>query len=390
MNHALLNPEVQQFIIAYDDEISKLAFSGSPFKDVTVQELIIQIEGRRKAEKKLPTWYALKNILYPPKLNLEQTSSEKTAAYKASLLPSTNTIDITGGFGVDSYYFAKYHKMVTHVEQNTSLAMLVRHNAEILKSKNLNVITGDGLDAIATKKYDLIYIDPSRRNDVKGKVFLLKDCEPNVPETLDYLFMHSDTLLIKTSPMLDIQVGLEELKYVTSIDIVAVNNEVKELLWILQKNVIVPLQINTVNFTNKIIETFSFKSDYKAVARFSLPKKYLYEPNAAIMKSGGFLNISEVLNVNKLHHHSHLYTSNNLIDFPGRQFVIEAAIPYSKAEIRRGITFDKANITTRNFPETVQQLRKKWKIKDGGSRYLFFTTVENDKKMMLICSKIKK
>lgn len=390
MNKLLLQPAVQKFIQEYKKGTASLAFSGSPFKDITVQELIIQIEGLIKAKKKLPTWFNTNNILFPPKLNLEQTSSEKTADYKASLLPSKNTIDITGGFGIDSYYFSKHHDKVTHVEHNETLAQLVKHNATILNADNLNILIGDGVEMLKNQKFDLIYIDPSRRNDVKGKVFLLRDCEPNVPKLLHKLFEHSNRLLIKTSPMLDIQVGFNELDNVTSIDVVAVDNEVKELLWILEKNISKPLVINTVNILNDENEIFNFKPQDTVNATFGLPLSFLYEPNAAILKSGAFNEISANLNVNKLHQHSHLYTNNKLIKFPGRCFKIEKIVPYSKAEMRSGITFDKANITTRNFPETVQQLRKKWKLKDGGSIYLFFTTVENDKKMMLICSKIEK
>ena len=390
MNVLLLKPEVQKFIREFEQKITTLAFSGSPFEGITVQELIVQIESRQKAQKKLPTWFNTNGILFPPKLNLEQTSSEKTAAYKASLLPSTNTIDVTGGFGIDTYYFSKNHDKVTHVEHNKSLAELVIHNATILKTENLTVLIGDGIELLKDKKFDLIYIDPSRRNDEKGKVFLLEDCEPNVPKLLPELLKHSDRLLIKTSPMLDINVGLNELNYVKSIDIVAVDNEVKELLWIIEKHNIAPIIINTINLLNSENETFSFKHDNTAVATYKQPQKYLYEPNSAILKSGGFKVISSQLGIDKLHQHTHLYTNNELVEFPGRRFEIEAIVPYNKAEMRRGITFDKANITTRNFPESVQQLRKKWKIKDGGTIYLFFTTVENDKKMMLICSKIKK
>jgi hypothetical protein len=389
MNILMLNPEVQKFIREFNKDLPSLAFSGSPFEGITVKELIIQIESRNKIQKKLPTWFNTTNIIFPPKLNLEQTSSEKTAAYKATLFPSTSTIDITGGFGIDSYYFAKYHDKVVHVEQNSSLTKLVKHNATILNTTNLSVLNGDGLEMLTDKTFDLIYIDPSRRNDEKGKVFFLADCEPNVPKLLPKLLKHSPNILIKTSPMLDISVGLKELVHVTSISIIAVNNEVKELLWLLKKDVSTPPTITTVNIQKETTQTFSFNPDELVKATYSLPKNYLYEPNAAILKSGGFNAISSKLNIDKLHQHAHLYTNEKLIDFPGRRFKIEKNIPYSKAEMRRGITFDKANITTRNFPESVQYIRKKWKLKDGGTIYLFFTTTENDEKIMLICSKIK-
>jgi hypothetical protein len=188
--------------------------------------------------------------------------------------------------------------------------------------------------------------------------------------------------------MLDISVGLDELQNVSEIHIVAIDNEVKELLWLLKKDTSEALKIKTINFTKSGTETFDFNWNEAATANYSLPQKYLYEPNAAILKSGAFDLISEKLKVNKLHKNTHLYTSETLVDFPGRSFLIEKAVLYSKSEMRAALTFKKANIATRNFPESVETLRKKWKIADGGDVYLFFETNLEDKKQMLICSKI--
>lgn len=387
-NTALLNSEVQDFIQNFEGDFSKLAFAGSPFVNVSVQDLIQQIESRKRAEKKLPLWFGTRNILFPPKLNLEQTSSEITAKYKASLVNGETLADITGGFGIDSFYFSEKISVVHHFEINPELSEITKHNFEVFGKDNVKCYAEDGLKAVLNKKYNVIYADPSRRHDSKGKVFFLKDCQPNIPENISEILNHCDLFLLKTSPMLDISVGLNELQGVSKIHIVAVENEVKELLWVLKKNATEEPQIKTINITKSGVDYFDFNWNESATANYSLPQKYLYEPNAAIFKSGAFNLVSEKLRVGKLHNNTHLYTSDTIVDFPGRSFVIEKVVPYTKAGIRSALSFKKANIATRNFPESVETLRKKWKITDGGDVYLFFVTNWENKKQMLICSKI--
>ena len=355
---------------------------------MTVQELIQQIESRNKIEKKLPTWFQTKNIFYPPKLNLEQTSSEITAKYKASIINGKTLADLTGGFGIDSYFFSEIFEEVQHFEINKSLSEIASYNFSVLQRINIKCIAEDGLQQIQNKQYDVIYIDPSRRNDRKGKVFLLNDCLPNVPENLDLILNNCKHLLIKTSPMLDITVGLNELQYVSEIHIIAVNNEVKELLWLINKGFSKTPKIKTVNFNKTSNEKFDFVWGDESHSNFSSPLKYLYEPNAAVLKSGGFHLIPERYSVQKLHKNTHLYTSDELVDFPGRKFIINATIPYSKKEIKKSLQINKANITIRNFPESVSKIRKKFKISDGGDDYLFFTTSEGNQKIILACSKV--
>lgn len=386
MNKHLLHPDIQEFIISYTEDTSKLAFSGSPFPEVSTPQLLEQIESRRTIEKKLPTWFATKNVLYPPKINLEQTSSQVTAKYKASLVEGKTLADITGGFGIDTCYFAEKFENVIHFEQNETLSQLAAHNFEVFAKRNIICEAKDGLQGISSESYDVIYVDPSRRNENKGKVFFLEHCEPNVPKQIAYLLNRCSTLLVKTSPMLDISVGLQELQYVDEVHVVAVQNEVKELLWVVRRDRSEKIQIHTINTTSIGTETFSFLHSQASKTIFSNPLQFLYEPNVAILKAGGFQHISEAYTVKKLHMHSHLFTSEVAREFPGRSFTIKKVIPYTKKEMR-GITFAKANVTTRNFPESVATLRKKWKIKDGGTIYLFFTTLENEDKVMLICEK---
>ncbi|MBU2938706.1 class I SAM-dependent methyltransferase [Lacinutrix sp. C3R15] len=384
MNINILHTKIQEFINSnLDANIASLLLKGIAFSTVEAKEVIEQLEAKKRCKTKLHTWFTTEAIYYPNKLNIEQTSSETTAKYKASLIQGNSIIDITGGFGVDDYYFSKHFKQVTHCEINKQLSQIVTHNYKQLKANNITTIAQDGLEYLknSDSAFDWIYIDPSRRHDSKGKVFFLKDCLPNVPAHLELLFNKTNNILIKTSPLLDISIGLSELQYVKSIHIVAVNNEVKELLWTLKKGYSKPVTIETCNLKKNTTETFAFQlnEESSSISNYSTPLTYLYEPNAAIMKSGAFHTIANKLQVLKLHQHSHLYTKDTFIDFPGRVFKIEKIVPYNKKILKKE-GYTKANIATRNFPESVEQIRKKHKIKDGGDIYLFFTTdLENNK-----------
>ena len=217
---------------------------------------------------------------------------------------------------------------------------------------------------------------------------MLTDCLPNVVALQDFYYQYSDTILIKTAPILDIQAGLNELKNVVEIHIIAVDNEVKELLWEIKKSYIDSPKINAVNIEKEQINSTSieFFKNYKAT--FSLPKKYLYEPNVALLKSGGFEAISELFRLDKLHQHSHLYTSDEIIAFQGRRFEIIHVIPFQKKDLKNHVQNQKMNVTTRNFPLKVEELKKKYKISDGGTQFAFFTTNIKNEKIVLLCNKI--
>ena len=392
MDKSLLAVEIQEFINSnVNADVAKLALQKNKFPNTDWTAILNQIAAKQKAKTKLPSWFSTSNIYYPSKISVEQTSSEKTAEYKSQLVSGSTVIDLTGGFGVDDYYFAKKINQVIHCEINEELSKIVAHNLEQMNVKNIQCLAGDSSEILKNlnQKFDWIYIDPSRRNDVKGKVFMLKDCLPNVPESLDFYFEHSTNIMIKTAPILDISAGLSELKNVSIIHVVAVENEVKELLWIIEKNFIGSIQIITSNLAKEATEKFRFEFGNETNLKYSLPKKYLYEPNAAIMKSGGFDEITSQFEVEKLQQHSHLYTSNNVINFPGRIFEIENCFEYNKQNMKSFLESKKANITTRNFPETVENIRKKWKINDGGNVYCFFTTDVNNNKIVLLCAKLK-
>ena len=390
MNIKVLQKEVQDFILEnLKTDISKLILKGSPFKEITIQEIAQQIIGKQKAKDKLPTWFTNNNLYFPPKLNLEQTSSEITADYKSKIVRGKSCIDLTGGFGIDSYYFSKQFNSVIHCEVNKELVEIAQHNSRELNSNNIEFIHKNGIEYLATtdKTYDCIYIDPSRRNNTKGKVFLLEDCLPKIPEHIDSLFVCSNTILIKYSPMLDIQIGINNLKFVKEIHVVAVDNEVKELLFLLEKNYNKTVTIKTINFAKNNVQKFQFTKSTETEINYSEPLTYLYEPNVAILKSGAFKELAEKLKVHKLHQHSHLYTSDELIDFPGRIFKIQENCNYKKGKIKSLIK-TQANITCRNFPLSVDEIRKKLKLKSGGKKYLFFTTNLNNQFIVLKTTKV--
>lgn len=364
---------------------------GVVFEGVSQKELAQQITAKKKCREKLPSWFSRPGIYYPDKLQIEQASSEITARYKATLVNGKSLLDVTGGLGVDSYFFSTKIAQVVHCEIDAELSEIASHNFKILGAKNIGAQVENGLDFLdrSTKNFNWIYLDPSRRNELKGKVFKLTDSLPNVPEHLELLFRKSTHILIKTSPLLDFSIGIKELQFVREIHVVAVKNEVKELLWILEKGFKGEISIKTVNLVKSTPETFNFSmlEEKEGLADLAMPLNYLYEPNAAILKSGGFKTIGNRFQLKKLHDHTHLYTSEKVADFPGRRFGIQQIIPYQKKAIQK-MGIRKANVSTRNFPEAVATLRKRFKIRDGGDVYLFFTKNMEGKYAVIMCSKI--
>ena len=391
MNRCVLNIEIQEFIHNnINSNMSSIALKGTHFPDVDTKEIVEQIEAKKKCENKLPTWFHTKNIYFPNKLNIEQTSSEITAAYKSNLIQGNSLVDVTGGFGVDCYFFSKQFEHVIHCEIDENLSNIVNYNNKQLKVENVETQNTDGITFVkqSKKSFDWIYADPSRRHENKGKVFFLNDCLPNIPENLDTMFAHTNNVMIKTSPLLDLSVGIKELKFVKTIHVIAVNNEVKELLWVLEKGFVGNISILTVNITKESTQHFNFllEDEKKQESTYKRPLTYLYEPNAAILKAGAFNTVAQQLGVFKLQKHSHLYTSNELIEFPGRRFIIQDVVPYNIKLIKK-LEIHKANITTRNFVETVQQIRKRLAINEGGNLYLFFTTDNESNKIVIITTK---
>jgi len=391
LNEKLLHTEVQHFIDTnLKTNLPNLVLKGSPFEGITMQELAEQILCKSKCINKLPTYFTTSKIYYPKVVNIEQTSSEVTAQYKSNLVAGKSLIDLTGGFGVDSLFFAKQIQQVTHCEINESLSEIVKYNLSLMGMENIHCVNEDGISYLQKEKinYDWIYIDPSRRNEQKAKVFKLEDCKPDIAMHLDTLLKYTNNVMIKLSPFLDIHATIDQLKFTKEVHIVAVKNEVKELIILIQKGFDGVCRLKTVNIKTEKYDLFEgiFHSEVKST--FSLPKTYLYEPNSAILKAGLFNEVSFQLDIYKLNNNSHLYTSDKLIEFPGRSFKIISIYKYNRKQIKKNFSAKKANITTRNFNESVAQIRKKTGIKEGGDDYLFFTKDKEDSAIMIHCIKV--
>lgn len=386
MNKEILTPAVQDFLERNAKENpKKIALKKSPFAKVSSSELATQLESRQKAEKKLPHWFHTTGIYYPPSLSIEQSSSEDTAESKSNLIgKNTSVIDLTGGIGVDSYYFSKKANRVVHCELNSDLSKIAQHNAHILGAQNIDFIAGDGIAFLNQQEagtFQVIYLDPSRRVNTR-KVFMLNDCEPNVIALQDQLLSKAPTMIIKTAPLLDISLTLSDLKHVKEVHIISLRNECKELLFLVEKDVNHPPILHVTGLTEQSPFTFSFlqEEEKQANAHYGLPlpKNFLFDPDVALLKAGCFKLLSQRYQLDKLHPHTHLYTSSFLLpDFPGRIF--EILDTYAYTDFKKQKNRWKANVITRNFPLKVEELRKKHKIAEDTDHYLFFCKALNEK-----------
>jgi len=381
LNKHILDKPVQEYINQHlNDDVHKIAMAKSPFMDIEAKELANQIAAKNKSQRKLPTWYGADDIYYPALLSIEQCSSETTANYKASLVVGDSLIDLTGGFGVDSLYFAKRTATVTHCEINIELSQIAGHNAKVLGQNNITFLAGDGIAWLqeTTSSFDTIYIDPARRSS-SGKVFMLKDCTPNAVEHLDLLLAKSKRIIIKTAPLLDLSAGLKELKNVAEIHIVSTKNEVKELLWVLEKDAISPTKIISVTLNEQEKHFVLFKGDEEQIESPILTgplSTYLYEPDAALLKSGAFNLIAKTYGLKKLDAQTQLYTTdvyNNL--FPGRIFKINRVITPGELKKEKQLI---GNVIVRNYRDKAENLVRKHKIKPDQHQFLLFTQSRTD------------
>ncbi len=360
--------------------------------------LIAQIEARQKARYKLPDWFAEPRLVFPPSVSVEQSSSQTTAQYKAKAtahLASGSVLDATGGMGIDTYYFSKHFRSVTYIERNETLVERARYNFEVLQARNINCVCNDAISFLANleQKADWLYLDPARRTAEQRRVVGLADCEPDVTKHIPLFLKKACRILIKVSPLLDIKQTLLEVPQITTIHVVAVENECRELLLEIAPPSSKPL-VKTINFKNDghvQLFDFSLEKEQNAEVTFSAPLQYLYEPNAALLKAGAFKSVAAFFQISKIAPHSHLYTSTDLIaHFPGRVFEILATVKADIKALSPYLTDAKANLTLRNFPGTTDELRKKLKLKDGGDVYLLATTLANGDKRLLVCRKAKR
>ena len=378
-------------------DVRQLALQGTKNPEVDLAFALDQIAGRQKAKTKLPTWAAIDGIIYPPHLSMEQCSSEQTARYKASLAgKGALMVDLTAGFGVDMAFMSQGFQKAVYVEQQAPLCAISSENFKLLGLNHIEVVCADGIEYLHQLNHaDLIFLDPARRDDHGARTYGIADCTPNVLELRDELLQKADHIIIKLSPMLDWRKAVEDLGNVNEVHIVSVDNECKELLLILSKEE-KPLKLFCAN-NDQVFEgdQGNWLNDSSAAEiRVPVPlisQAYLFEPNASIMKAGCFTLLEQRFKVSQLDKNSHLFVSDSDIsDFPGRRFSIEKTTSMNKRELKAALAgIDKANITVRNFPLSVAELRKRLKLKEGGDLYLFATTIAGHQHQLFLCRKIE-
>ena len=389
--------------------VADLALQRNKYKHLTDDEwrwFLQQVEGRERTADKLPTFASIPDWWYPVRLSCEQCSSELAARYKASLVNGETMVDLTGGYGVDTFFFSDSFSSIDYVEQNEELCRIAEHNfslptpalpkgkeirvhccsAEEFLSSLSGVKSSARLDCrwpsveLRGRGYDLIFLDPARRDSHGGKVFRLKDCTPNVVELLPALLAHGKRLMIKLSPMLDLTQAIKELSVSSlqwSVYVVATKNEVKELLLLSQEPSAKGQEptitaIDLAQPGQAFVFTREEESNSEAVQQCngltsnSASGLFLYEPNAAILKAGAYKLVAERFGLTKLDVNTHLYASDDLVEnFPGRVWKIKPtpALPKGKES-------SQANVLTRNYPLSPEALKKKLHLRDGGTDFV--------------------
>lgn len=373
-------------------DIATLALKLAGRTDIDTTLALRQIEGRQRLAAKVPSWAALQELRFPQRLSLEQCSGEHAARYKARLaadlsIPHGAMADLTGGFGVDFAHLAPLFGRAFYVERSAELCDIVRHNLPILGVRNAEVIEGDATDVLHTlPALDLIFVDPARRDGAGRKTVALADCTPDVGHLAPALLRKAPAVLVKLSPMIDLHEAAAGLHGVAEIHVVADHGECKEVLILLRQGASGEPRIVCAD------GRFVFTASEEAAATTSYATavgRYLYEPGSSVLKAGAFRLTAQRYGVQKLHPNSHLYTADHLVpDFPGRSFAVTASGGTGRRDLRNllsGLT--KANITVRNFPATVAELRKRWKLRDGGDTYLFATTLASGGHSLIACHK---
>lgn len=388
----LLKDDVQSFI---NEQLninpSTLALQKWSFLGLTKQNIIEQIQSKLKSKTKLPTWFNQSGIVYPPDISIEQCSSEQTAWYKSQLINGEKLIDLTSGLGIDSFYFSKVFNQVICVEQNKHLLKISEHNAKILGADNIQFYCDDAVEFLirAQNKFDVIYLDPSRRQQSNKKVFLLEDCQPNIIEYLSLFLDKSSQVLVKLSPMLDITYLVNTFPQIKEIYIVSVNNEVKELLILLVetpkfKNI---FAVN-INQNQKIFKSWKVDFYKNEHIEYSQPLKFLYEPMTCINKTGKMDVYAKRFQLKKISQHTHLYTSDDFHqDFMGRVFEINDVLDYNNSNLKSKLFGSEFSVVTKNFSETSNTIKQKWKVKESSEDFCFCYKNDQSKKMLLLAKR---
>lgn len=390
--------ETIRFIKEHEkSDVTRLLLDARKFPGVDVPFAVEQILARRQVKDKLPHWYCQETLIYPSRISAEQCSSEYTARYKQNLVPEHVILcDLTGGLGIDSFYFSAKVQEVLYLERYPAYCEAARNNFDALHAGNIRVIETDSVAYVKQMQpVDIFFVDPARRGEGDKRVFALKDCEPDLLSLKPFLFEKASRIIAKISPMADIKHTLSLLPETTEVHVLSVKNECKELLFVMERNSVLPdPDIFCVNFKSGEQQSFHFtfhQEQHVTAVMADVAGSYLYEPNASILKAGAFKCIASRMNLQKLHVNSHLYTSEvEVPDFPGRIFRVEDVLEFN-SQLCKSLnrTISEANITVRNFPLSADQLRKRLKIKDGGAVYLFATIIAQEEKVLLKCKKIK-
>lgn len=389
----LLTSEARSFLADHAQaDPAKLALQAARFPNLPFRELVQQLAARQRVREKLPTWAQHPHVIFPPTLSLEQASSERTARFKAGLVAGENLADLTGGLGVDAWAFAETVSTVFYAEPNGDLADLAAHNLPTLGRNNV-VIFPEAAETFLPKNgsFDWIYLDPARRGNAQNRVFRLDDCTPDVLKLKSFLLEKAPNVLLKAAPLLDLDGAIRQLATVETVHVVAVENEVKELLFTLRRAVAREPEIRAVNLLKNGGEhrlTFRRSEEAAAPVEFSAPHHFLYEPNAALLKAGAFRLLATRFGLKKLHPSSHLYTSDALrTDFPGRIFSVKTTVKPDRRALHAVLPEARANLTVRNFPASVAELRKKLALAEGGDVYVFATTLADGKHALVVTEK---
>lgn len=376
------------------DDPHRLLLRQAAFPDVDIPLVAQQLEAQRQASAKWPTLARCPDFFFPPRLNREQSSSEAAARYKVAALHAQGlrVADLTGGMGVDSYFFSLSAASVDYVELSSELCAVAEYDFRALGASNIHCHQADCMTWIALQNqpFDLLYIDPARRDAQGRKVAAFECCAPDLLSHLDLLLSKGRRLVVKASPMIDISLAVRQLRCVRNLFAVAVKGECKELLFECAAGADEPL-IHCVDIRHDATQEFLFAygEESSAEGRFcDRVGHYLYEPHAALMKAGPYKLISERFNLEMLDRNTHLYTSDLLLpDFPGRIWSVSGELKLSKKEVAAALGEKRAHVVVRNYPVEAASLQKQLGLSEGGSRYILATTVKG-KKQGFLCEEV--
>ncbi len=387
-----LTEEVLAFIDAnLQSDPFKLLLKKSPFEHVSMKFLVQQIKGKKIAVSKWPFLLDHKTFIYPPKVSLEQASSERIALFKADMIEGETFADLTGGMGIDSFLLGRKFKDCVYVEPNKDLFQSTTSNFKVLGYNQCSGVNKTAEEFLKTNKnqYDWIYVDPSRRIEGNRKTSIT-NYEPNIVALKNQLLSAAKKVLIKLSPMQDISECIAVLEHVEKVWVISIKNDVKELLLQLGNQQNSNPKIIVVDLDKQISNYAAQYLDRVVNIEYSTTKKFIYQPAASLVKSELHNRNAKSLGLQKLHPNTQLYTSDSLIaSYFGRAFEVKAIISSNKKEVKKHLPSMKANVITKNYPLNPQELISKLKIKEGGENYLLGYTDVSGKKVLTVCNRLK-